>query len=305
MKHLGAEFPALFQPRVAPQLWRAVQRDDVPGIAAEVSFYVIFALFPFLLFVSAMVAMLVPNPEVALGRLFTLLHRFLPAATASVFAQFVEGPLRANRPALVSLGIVGILWAGSRGFAAILKALNRVYCARETRHWIRHRALSLGMMISTAVASLGVLVVMTGPDPNSILASWVALPRPLILLLSWFRWPLLWLMVTIVLGWFYTTVPCARRRMQWITPGGLLAAGIWIGSSAGLAAYMDQANLYARIYGAVGDVIIMLLWVYLGSFVMLLGAEINVTAGRLMKGTGQEEAIHSLVPPESIQKRTG
>ncbi len=144
MKTLSAEFSLLLRPRFYRQVWRALQRDDVPGIAAEVAYYALFALFPFLLFVTAAVGILVPDPEMALGRLFILLHRLFPSAIAAILTDFLEGPLRADRPVLLSLGILGIVWAGSQGFATVLKALNRVYCAQEVRHWARNEPCRSG-----------------------------------------------------------------------------------------------------------------------------------------------------------------
>ncbi|HYM79782.1 MAG TPA: YihY/virulence factor BrkB family protein [Candidatus Limnocylindria bacterium] len=270
-----SDLGTLFRFQSLKQLSRHVLKDDLPGIAAEVSFYVLFALFPFLVFVGAALALLVPDPEVALGRLLVLLHRFVPATTAALLAQFLEGPLQANRPYLLSFGILGILWAGSQGFAAMLKALARVYCTRETRSWIRQRAISMAMMALAAIASVAALLVMTGLDPSGILSPWVLVPEFVMTLWGWLRWTLLFVILWAVLTWLYTTVPCVSAKRRWVMPGSIVAALAWVAVNAGFASYMDRRGSYASLYGAVGDVIVLMLWIYVGVFIVLLGAEIN------------------------------
>jgi len=278
MRRFGARAIDRLLPRFVRRLFASIRDDDVPGIAAEASYYVLFALFPFLLFVAAVARFLGPAPEISLVHLFSVLHRFLPTSTAAILTSFLEGPLRASPPYLLSAGILGILWAGSQGFAAILKALNRVYCARERRNWIKRRGLALAMMGVAAVALLAVLFTM---DPGGLLSVWSSLPPVLTQVWAWARWPVLFAILTLVLGWFYTNVPCVERTRRWITPGGLVASFVWLLTSAGLAAYIDtRSKAYARLYGAVGDVIILLLWIYVGVFVMLVGAEINTALDR-------------------------
>jgi len=183
--------------------------------------------------------------------------------------------LRSHRPYLLSVGIVGILWAGSQGFAAVVKALSRIYCARETRNWIRQRALSLVMMITVGMASLLVLVLMTGLDPGGPLSGIISLPAPLLALWSALRWPFLFLAQSVVMARLYTTVPCVRQRARWITPGGLVASLIWLATCAALPLYVDRSESYSRLYGSIGDVVVLMLWLYIGAFALLFGAEIK------------------------------
>jgi membrane protein len=280
MENLLAEFRTLFRPDMLKRVWKEAQDDDVPGLAAEVAYYALFGLFPFLLFVASLIGLLVPDPEAAMGGLLALSRGFLPADTAELLAEFLGGTLRANRPDLLSVGILGTLWAGSQGFAAVLKALNRVYCVRETRGWLRHRALSFAMMVGSAFVTLALLVVMIGADPGGLLSRWLALSPQVVGLWALLRWPVAFVIFTVVLALLYSTVPCGHMRWRWITPGGLLASLLWILACAGLTAYIDHYGMYNNTYGAIGGVIILLTWIYVGSYLLLLGAEANAKVVR-------------------------
>jgi membrane protein len=276
-QRLRGECIALLRWPTVRKLARSVDHDDVLGISAEVAFYVLLALFPFLTLVAAVIGVAVDDPTLALGRFFTVMHGFMPTATAEVLTHFLEGPLRAQRLDLASVGFLMTLWAGSQGLAAMLKALNRVHCAGTRGSWMRHRALSIALLVPAVVVSALVLVVMTGDAPDGILSPWVRLSPAAAAVWAALRWPAVFLLTAWVLGSSYATVSCARRRPRWVSLGALIAALAWIGSSALLSMYWDRSASYATQYAPVGDVITLLLWIYASVAVILVGAEIDAT----------------------------
>jgi membrane protein len=266
----------LFRWRTLVAIWNKAQADDLPGLTAEVTYYALFALFPFLLFVGSLTALLVQDPEAAIVNTLLLLHRFLPAETADLLTQFVATTLKAQRPDLMSVGVLGTLWACSNGFTALIKALNRIYGRSERRSWWRHRALALAMAIGAGLVAIMLLVVLIGADPGGLLSRWLAMPPQAVVLWGWLRWPVALFVLTVVLAMLYCKGPCGRTRWQWITPGGLAASILWVVVSAGLTAWIDIFGSQSATYGAIGGVIVLLGWIYLGAFLVLLGAEANV-----------------------------
>src|SRR4030095_2591006 len=254
--------------------------DDVPGLTAEITYYALFALFPFLLFVGALAALLVPEPERALVSMLLLFHRFLPAETAELLTQFVATTLKSQRPDLLSIGILGTLWACSHGIAAVIKGLNRVYGVRESRKWWHHRALAIGMVIGAAFVALGLLVLMLGADPGGIPSHWLALRPRAVKAWATLRWPIGFAIITAVMALLYCKGPCRQARWQWITPGGLGATLMWLVLSAALTGWIDEFGTYSATYGVLGSVVALLMWIYLGAFLFLLGAEANVVLAR-------------------------
>jgi membrane protein len=270
----------LFTGRAMRALWQKSMADDVPGLTAEITYYALFALFPFLLFVGALAALLVPEPERALVSMLLLFHRFLPAETAELLTQFVATTLKSQRPDLLSIGILGTLWACSNGIAAVIKGLNRVYGVRESRKWWHHRALAIGMVIGAAFVALGLLVLMLGADPGGILSHWLALRPRAVKAWATLRWPIGFAIITAVMALLYCKGPCRQARWQWITPGGLVATLMWLVLSAALTGWIDEFGTYSATYGVLGSVVALLMWIYLGAFLFLLGAEANVVLAR-------------------------
>jgi membrane protein len=285
-------------------LFRQVQRDDLSGISAEIAYYAFFSLFPFLVFTAALAGLLIRDPTMAMSGLITVFHVFVPAGTAAVIGEQLDGPLVANRPQLLSLGILGVLWAGSQGFGAVIKGFNRIFCAREPINWIRQRSLSLGLMAVTAIAAVMALVIVVVFDPEGPVPSQLARAPVLALIWDWLRWPVLFALGCLLLTRLYLTVPCAGRQIRIITPGSVVASLAWVVASIGLVAYVSRTRPYDD-YGGVGDVVVLMLWFYIGSMVLLLGAEIDAEIVRIRsRQEGRKPAdMPQVAPAQAVRTR--
>jgi membrane protein len=280
------DFVRLFSSRIGAELWRKSQSDDLPGLSAEITYYALFSLFPFLLFVGSLASLIVREPEHTLVNLLLLFHRFLPSDTAELLTQFVATTLKNQRPDLLSIGILGTLWACSNGIAAIIKGLNRVYGVRESRKWWHHRAIALLMAIGGAFVVICLGILMIGADPGGILTRWLALPPRVVVLWGWLRWPVGFAIITCVTALLYSKGPDRQPDWHWITPGGLAAALLWLVLSAALTGWIDEFGTYSATYGVLGGVVVLLMWIYLGAFLFLLGAEANVVLARTRGNAG-------------------
>jgi len=271
------ELRFLFSRAALARLVRSFTRDDLFGHAAELSFYALFALFPFLLLTSAAASAFLSNPAEMMGRLFVMMHRFMPAGTAIVFGKFFEGPVREFRPVLMSVGLALLVWAVASGLAALLKALAIVNCTRDPRAWWKSRVLAVGLVFPAVSLFLVMLAVMTGPDLDVLLPKTVYVPHAAAVMWNWLRWPALAIVVSIALSRVYALAPCAtRRRARWVSTGSVAAAMIGSLASWGLSIYADRMAAYAQTYGSVGDLMLLLLWIHAGAMGILLGAEIDM-----------------------------
>jgi membrane protein len=165
------------------------------------------------------------------------------------------------------------LFVASSGVVALIDAVNFAYQEEETRGFVVRRwlairlAFGLSLFVCLSVASLTVM-----PALVAHTSSGEGLGR----LISILRWPLLGLAVMTGLGILYRVAPNrSPPKLRWVVPGAVLATVIWLLASLGLSVYVENFADYSKTYGAVGAVVILLLWLYVSSFAIAVGASLN------------------------------
>jgi membrane protein len=281
---------------IAGRTSRAVYEDDCLGLAGELAFFWFLALFPGLLFV------------VALAGSFPIQHQIdavvaglAHAAPADVLVlvreqlvQIAQGPPRG----LLALSLLGALWSSSSAMTAIIETLNQAYHVREGRSWWRVRLLAAGLtVVLTAFTLASVGLMMAGPTLAASLENSLRVPPRF----AWFwaiaEWPIVFGLMVTAIGWVYQFAPAVRRRRQWITPGSIAATLVWIIASLGLDWYADRFGDYQKTYGAIGGVIVVLLWLYASGVAILLGAELNAAIEDAAAGGRAPGSTRALEPP--------
>lgn len=210
---------------------------------------------------------------------------------ANVFAQPQVG--------LFTVGLVLALWGLSRGFAAVIRALDIAYGIGEGRGWLRLRLLAVAMSLgSTVVAVVLLATLVLGPllGGGQEVADAVGLGDAFAAAWDWVRWPAA---LVVLMAWaaaVYHLGPNHRTPWRWDLPGALLAGGLWLATSAGFQAYLAVAGRGNQVFGTLGGALTLLLWLYLLSIGLLLGGELNaVLAAR--HGVLQEPKAEPHGPP--------
>ena len=266
----------------APIPWSAVVRrtvqeideDHCVGLAAQLAFYFLLALFPALLFLVALVGF-VPV-ENALGELLVTIGTVAPRELVELLRGQLSQIATGSHVSLVTLGIIGAIWSSSAAMVAIVDALNHAYDVAEWRPWWKRRLVAILLTIALAVFIITALaLVLVGPGLVSWGARWLPVTPSVSLRWALGRWPLMILCVVFGVDLIYYFAPNRRARWVWITPGSLLATGLWIGSSFAFKAYIVNFADYSATYGAIGGAIVTMLWFYLSSLAVLIGAELN------------------------------
>src|ERR687897_3887053 len=286
-------------------------RDDALGLAAQLAFYLILAIFPFILFCVAILdAFSSSSPQFA-NELFDYLRRLLPAQVFDLIRAYTENTLRNEdtAPGLLSVGILGTVWAASGAFAALMNALNRAYDVQETRPFWKVRGISILMMLGlSALILIGVLLLVAGPSIGRTLAEVLTLGDEFMFVWNIMRWPaaLLFMVVTVALLFYFA--PDANQPFRWITPGGVVGILLWVLASVAFNLYLgSDFNTYNKIYGSIGTVIILLLYLYISSLTILLGATLNATLVRIKEEISGEqilEAEPANTKPEVVDEET-
>lgn len=247
--------------------------DEMPIYASALAFQMLFSLFPFLLFLIALIGFL------DLQKFFDWIQQqaalFLPAQAMGpvneVIAQF-----QTERAGLFSLGIVLALWTASAGVRSTMSAMNKAYDVEEGRPAWKRIPLSVFYTVGIALMLLsaaGLMVV--GPEVMRWLAGWVGLEQLIVTLWTWLRWPVAILLMILAVAVTYYVAPDVEQSFRFITPGSVVAVLVWIVASLGFGLYVQNFGHYDATYGSVGAIIVMLLYFFISSAVLLFGAELN------------------------------
>ena len=254
------------------RLIRRVRDDDVPALGAEYAYHLLLALFPFLIFLAALSTYAPAATEEALEGLSAL----VPAQALKIVRATLNEIAFANRSNMISLGMIFTIWTASAGFAALARGFNKAYDVEETRGFLRVRALSLvfvplvslGIVLEAAAVVFGNVLLCGAPGAECRSPAANALLHALRLAL-----PLV--TMTLIFSLLYAVIPNRRQTFRQVLPGAAFASVAWALASLGFSFYVDRFADYARHYGSLGGVMILLVWLYLSSVVLLVGSEIN------------------------------
>lgn len=249
--------------------------DDMPTYAAALSYRALFALFPFLLFLIAMLSFL--NLQDFFGWLREQAALVLPSAALEIVDPVITD-LQSGKNSIFSVAIVVAIWVASNGIRSLMNAMNKAYNVSETRPGWKRYLLSVAYTVGLALLLLTATALMVvGPGLIAWIGSWVGLGDMAVTLWAVLRWPFAIMLLMLVVALLYYFTPDVEQKFRYITPGSIMAVIIWIVASLGFGFYVSNFGNYDAMYGGIGAMIVLLLFFYISSAVLLLGAELNAT----------------------------
>ncbi len=268
------------------------QRDDALGLAAQLAYYLILALFPFILVLVSLLGLF--GSEGLASIVLGYFQQVMPEEVYRLIATYTEDIIsgREKRPGLLSFGILFTIWTASGAFAALINALNRAYDVQETRPFWKVRGIAILMTFGLSVLILlGVLLLVFGPSIGRAITDIFGLDEVFVMVWNVARWPaaLLFLVLTVALIYYFA--PDIDQPFRWITPGGLIGVLLWVLASVAFSFYVNNFGSYNKTYGSIGVVIILLLYLYISSLTILFGAELNATLVRMKEEISGEQIL--------------
>lgn len=259
---------------VATEAAKDFSADDMTTYAAALAFRFLLALFPFLIFLLALLGAL--GLTDFFDRLLAQARLALPGDAYGLLKQVI-GEIRSQPGAgLLSVSILFAIWAASTGMRSLMTALNVAYDVAEERPaWKRYPlsiVFTIGLAVMVVVAAGLALV---GPQAFAFLTERTGLGGVATTLWTWLRWPLAVVLITLAVAVVYYVAPNVRQPFVIVTPGSVLAVLGWIVASIGFTFYVSNFGNYTATYGSLGGVIVLLLYFFITAAVLLFGAELN------------------------------
>jgi membrane protein len=291
--------------QIVRRAWKESKTDQVPLLAAGVAFYSFLALFPALI-AAVMLYGLMADPATVREQTANIASA-LPHDAASIITSQMKAVTKNSQQSLglgLVIAVLLALWSASGGVTNLVSALNVAYDEEETRGFVKRKALSLGLTVA-GIAFVLVAVALIAAAPavlNNVIPGGVVY-----WLIQVGRWVGLVVAVAVALAVLYRYAPDRDApKLNWVSVGAVVATVIWVVASVGFSFYVSTFGSYAKTYGALAGVAVLLLWLWITNLIVLLGAEINSEAeAQTVRDTtrgeplpmGQRNAVKADYPP--------
>jgi membrane protein len=290
---------------IAKKTLREFTKDQCPDLAAALTYYSVLSIFPALLALVSLLGIFGQAGKTT-SALLEIVQGFAPGDTVEAIRQPVEQLSSSSAAGLtLVLGILTALWSASGYVGAFGRAMNRVYEIDEGRPFIKLRGTMLLVTIATVliVLVLSAMLVLSGPVAESV-GKAIGLGGAVLTAWNILKWPVILLLVILAIAILYYATPNVKQpKFRWMSLGSTIALVIFLLASLAFAFYVANFNSYEKTYGAIGGVIVSLLWLWILNMSLLFGAEFDAEMERgrqLQAGIEAEETIQ--LPPRDTKQ---
>lgn len=254
------------------EMARRFQKDEIPRLSAELAYYFLLSLFPFLLFLITLLAYLpIPHED-----LLSIIRQYAPKEAIHLIEANVHRAMDEQNGRLLSLSIIGAIWSASHGMNAIVRAFNRAYDVVENRPFLVARGMSVLLTIGMIFVIIIALVLpVFGKMIGLFLFSAFGFSATFLTIWNAMRWVISSLILFVVFTVLYYFAPNKKLRCANVIRGAIFATIGWIITSLAFSYYVNHLANYAAMYGSLGGMIILMVWIYLSGMIIVLGGEMN------------------------------
>lgn len=253
-------------------LWHRIEEDDLNGLSAQLAYFFLLALFPLLIVLFT----LLPYLQIPQQDMLGVIREFAPVETINLIEKNVNYVMNHRNGGLLSFGIIGTIWSASNGINAIVRAFNKAYNVKESRTFIVSRGMAIlltfGMIF---VFILAIILPIFGKEIGIFLFSYLGYKTEFLRLWNMLGWFGSAIILFLIFTGLYWIAPNVKLRCRSAFPGAAFATFGWIVSSLGLSFYVDNISNYSLMYGSIGTIIVLMIWLYLSAFIIILGGEVN------------------------------
>lgn len=254
------------------KLVKRINAADVFGLSAQLAYFFLLSLFPFLLFLITLLGYLPINEQAVIS----FIETYAPAETNKLINYNLNQLINEQNGSILSLSVIGTLWSASNGVNAITKAFNQAYGVEEDRSFIVARLIAIGLTIAMIIViCIALILPIFGKMLGVYAFSAFGLTEDFLRVWNTLRWGISTVVFFIVLVTLYKLAPNTRilfRNAMW---GALFATVGWQLVSLAFSYYVSTIGNYSATYGSLGAVIILMIWFYISGIIIITGGVIN------------------------------
>ncbi len=250
-----------------------VQYVRATELAAQLAFYFLLSLFPFLIFVVSLLPIIGFKGQ----EFIELIRPYIPEEGMKIVDENLASIFASTNKGLLSFGIIAAIWSASNAINGIIRGLNHAYEIHETRPFFVSRflaiLLTLGMILVIVVA---LVLPVFGKLIGEFIFVHLGLTESFLVVWEAIRWLLSFVIISFVMTFLYYIGPNKSLKFRDVSIGGFAATAGWLVASYAFSFYVSNFGNYSAAYGSLGGVIVLMLWFYVSAFIILLGGITNV-----------------------------
>lgn len=273
------------------RLYREMGYDDAMGMAAQIAFYALLGLFPFMMFLLSLISSFTVTEHLR-EPLLTALKDQMPPEAADYVTNIVLEILPQHNQGLYIFGLLAGLWGASMAIGALITTINRAYNIRPRRNIVYQKILAIGLTIGlSGIWLLALSIVLAGQNNLQHVYEWLGIASPTNTFWTSIRLPMAFVLNLMVVSVLYYVAPEAKQKFRWVVPGALTSTILWFAASSAFRYFLANFGQYNKTYGSLATLVVLLIWLWISGLLFLLGAEINA----LMKRMEEDD------PPERVR----
>jgi membrane protein len=245
--------------------------------ASSIAFNLLMAILPSTIFLFTLIPFIpVPNFQQELIRLF---ESMLPVNAYHLMENTIIDIVTNKSGGLLLVMFFATIIFSTNGIHAVLHAFVVTSHAFKPRSWANQRKVSVFLLLIgiLMIAAAGILIIFGKTAVNRLVELEILEKSLVISILVFLKWIVVILLLFLAISFLYYLAPARRRDFRFITPGSSLATILFIITSLGFSAYVNNFGPYNQLYGWIGTLMVILLWLYLNSIALLIGFELNLS----------------------------
>jgi membrane protein len=290
---------------IAKKTLREFSKDQCPDLAAALTYYSVLSIFPALLALVSLLGIF-GDAQKTTAALLDIVQGIAPGETVKTLRPVVEDLSSSSAAGFtLILGLLTALWSASGYVGAFGRAMNRVYETDEGRPFLKLRGTMLGVTVVNLliVVVLAAMLVLSGPVAESV-GNTIGLGGAFLAAWNIAKWPVMLVLVIVAIAILYYATPNVKQpKFRWMSMGSAIALVVFLIAWLAFGFYVANFGSYNKTYGAIGGVIVALLWLWILNMSLLFGAEFDAETERgrqLQAGIEAEETIQ--LPPRDTKK---